>query len=186
MLQTIPADLADQLARFRARRFLAVPLAGAIAWALVGVGGWVLSPYNAAMLLFIATGCIVYLGLALSRLTGEHAASRQEPRNVFDALFFLAVGSALLVYAIAIPFFLADVSSLPLTVGILTGVMWLPTAWLIGHRIALFHGVVRTLGVVLLWYALPHLRFVAIPFFIVFIYAITIVVLERRWRALQA
>lgn len=127
-----------------------------------------------------------YLGLALSRLTGEHAASKGQPRNTFDTLFFLAVGSALLVYAISIPFFLIEPTSLPLTVGILTGLMWMPTSWLIRNWIGVFHAVARTVGIVILWYALPDLRFVAIPFFIVLVYAITITVLERRWNRIAA
>lgn len=185
-MATDTPDLDTQLTRFRARRFLAFPLAGAIAWAAVGVAGLYLSGFNIALFLFCATGSIVYLGLALTRVTGEHQATTGQPRNTFDTLFFLAVGSALLVYAIAIPFFLIEPSSLPLTVGVLTGLMWMPTSWLIGHWIGVFHAVTRTVGAVVLWYALPEQRFVAIPFFIVLVYAVTIVVLEQRWRRLLA
>lgn len=178
--------LDEQLRQFRTRRLLAFPLAGAIAWAVVGVAGFFLSGFAIAMVLFCATGSIVYMGLGLSRLTGEHAAGRSQPGNSFDVLFFLAVGSALLVYAIAIPFFMIEPSSLPLSVGILTGLMWLPTAWLMGHWAGIFHPVARTVGIVVLWYALPGLRYVAIPFYIVLIYAITIVLLEQRWRRVMA
>jgi hypothetical protein len=51
---------------------------------------------------------------------------------------------ALLVYAIAIPFFLIERTSLPLTVGILTGLMWLPFSGMIQHWVGLFHGIART------------------------------------------
>lgn len=184
-MQVTTTDLNEQLQRFRNRRFLAFPLAGAIAWAVVGIAGLSLSGFSIALVLFCATGSIVYLGLGLSRFTGEHVASKKEPKNTFDTLFFLAVGSALLVYAIAIPFFMIEPTSLPLTVGILTGLMWLPTSWMIGHWIGIFHAVARSLGIVFLWYALPELRFVTIPFYIVLIYAVTIFVLERRWRQLS-
>jgi hypothetical protein len=186
MAATLPdTGLSLALDRFRRRRFLAFPLAGTLAWAAVGVAGLFLSGFAIELFLFCATGVIVYLGLGLSRFTGEHAASRGQPRNTFDTLFFLAVGSALLVYAIAIPFYLIEPTSLPLSVGILTGLMWLPTSWLIGHWVGVFHAVVRSLGTVVLWYAWPDLRFVAIPFFIVGVYAVTIVALERRWRDLN-
>ncbi len=185
-MQTAPPDLSEQLQRYRARRFLAFPLAGATAWAAVGIAGVYLSEFAAVLFLFIATGSIVYLGLILARFTGEHAAVKGEPKNRFDALFFLAVGGALLVYAIAIPFFLVDPTSLPLTVGILTGLMWMPTTWLIGHWIGVFHAVARTIGIVALWYALPDLRFVAIPFFIVGVYGVTIAVLEQRWKRIAS
>lgn len=179
-------DLDEQLKVFRSRRFLAFPLAGALAWAAVGLACLYLSGFNAALFLFCATGSIVYVGLALSRLTGEYTASKGQPKNTFDSLFFLAVGSSLLVYAISIPFFMVDLTSLPLTVGILTGLMWMPTSWLIGHWIGVFHAVARTLGILALWYAFPELRFVCIPFYIVLVYAVTIVVLERRWNRIVA
>ncbi|MGD9387335.1 MAG: hypothetical protein PVI87_03825 [Gammaproteobacteria bacterium] len=186
MMQFDTTNLEQQLYEFRARRFLAFPLAGTIAWAIVGVAGIFLSTWWAAMTLFIATGSIVYLGLALMRVTGEHVPRAEQRKNTFDTLFFLAVASALLVYAIAIPFFILEPTSLPLSVGILTGLMWLPTAWLIGHWAGIFHAITRTAGIVVLWYLLPNWRFVAIPFFIVAVYAVTMIVLEQRWRRISA
>jgi len=73
------------------------------------------SPLN---LLRFGTGFIAYLGLMLSRFTGENFLDKSKPKNVFDSLFFHCVAMVLLVYAIAIPFFLGDYTSLPLTVGI--------------------------------------------------------------------
>ena len=92
------------------------------------------------------------------------------------------VAMALLVYAIAIPFFLRDYTSLPLSVGVLSGLMWVPMSWLIGHWVGLFHAIARTVLVTAAWYLFPDARFVVIPFVIVAIYAVTIVVLEQRWR----
>src|SRR5439155_14648397 len=62
----------------------------------------------------------------LSRFTGENFLDKNKPKNVFDSLFFHCIAMALLVYAIAIPFFRVDYTSLPLTVGILAGLMWVP------------------------------------------------------------
>jgi hypothetical protein len=92
---------------------------------------------------------------------------------------------ALLVFAIAIPFFRVDYTSLPLTVGILTGLMWLPTSWLMEHWVGRFHALTRTVSVVGAWYLWPESRFVVIPIVIVVIYAATIVILEARWRRLR-
>jgi hypothetical protein len=116
----------------------------------------------------------------ISKFTGENFLNRNRPRNTFDKLFFLTVGQALLVYSIAIPFFLLDYSSLPLTVGILTGSMWLPISWIIDHWVGIFHAIARTALVVVLWYVLPQYRFVAIPFAIVAIYMVTIALLMNR------
>ena len=167
------------------RRFLAMPLAGAIAWSIAGVAGAFLPPVYAVWTLFIATGCIAYLGMFLSRFTGENFLDKSRPKNSFDSLFMLTVLMALLVYAIAIPFFLLDYTSLPLSVGILTGLMWIPVSWLIRHWIGLAHAVSRTVLVLAAWYVFPGQRFVVIPVLIVMIYVFTILVLESRWRKLQ-
>jgi hypothetical protein len=182
----IERSLDEQRREFTKRRLVAMPMAGAIAWTAVGIAGFMLPPYPAAIALFIATGSIVYLGMFLSRFTGEHFLDKTRPKNAFDSLFFHAVAMSVLVYAIAIPFFLADYTSLPLTVGILTGLMWLPLSWIIRHWIGIFHAVARTAAIVAAWYVFPARRFVVIPIVIVVTYAITIVVLERRWRSVQA
>ena len=183
---TVPVadDLSAQREAFARRRFLAMPLAGALAWTAAGIAGAVLPLAGAVWALFITTGAIAYLGIGLSRFTGEHFMDRSRPRNPFDALFFSTVAMALLVYAIAIPFFMVEPTSLPLSVGILSGLMWLPTAWLIRHWIGAFHAIARTVLVLAAWLAWPEARFVAVPAVIVAIYAVTIVVLERRWKQL--
>jgi hypothetical protein len=181
-MQIVNRTLEEQRAEFARRRFLAMPLAGTIAWAAVGIAGLLLSPQWTVWALFIATGSIVYLGLFISRFTGENFTDKSKPKNVFDGLFMHTVAQALLVFAIAIPFFMVDYSSLPLTVGILTGLMWVPLSWTIGHWIGWFHTVSRTALIVAAWYAFPDQRFVLIPAIIVAVYVVTMVVLERRWR----
>jgi hypothetical protein len=96
------------------------------------------------------------------------------------------VASSFLIYAIAIPFFLLDHTSLPLSIGILTGTMWLPFSWIINHWIGTFHALARTILIVAVWYGLPEARFVAIPVVIIAIYAISIIVLEKRWHTLNS
>lgn len=176
-------SLEEQRAEFAGRRYLAMPLAGLLAWTAIGIAGLTLPPFPAVLTLFVATGGIVYLALFLSRFTGEDLWGRRRPKNVFDGLFLHVLGSALTVYAIAIPFFLVDYTSLPLTVGILTCLMWVPFGWIVQHWIGIAHLAVRTAGIVAIWYLWPEGRFVGIPFFIVAVYAVTIVVLEKRWRA---
>jgi hypothetical protein len=178
-------SLDQQRHEFSQRRFLAMPLAGAIAWAAIGVAGACMTPIHAVWALFIATGSIVYLGMLLSRFTGENFLDKSRPKNTFDSLFLLTILMALLVYAIAIPFFLQDYSSLPLSVGILTGLMWIPLSWIIQHWVGIFHGVCRTVLVLAAWYLFPAQRLVAIPVVIVVMYLVTMLVFESRWRALQ-
>jgi hypothetical protein len=116
-------SLDEQRAEYARRRGLAMPLAGLIAWVLIGIAGAFLPPILAVWSLFIGTGFIAYLGMMLSRFTGENFLDRSKPKNAFDGLFFHCVAMALIVYAIAIPFFRVDYTSLPLTVGILAGLL---------------------------------------------------------------
>ena len=183
-LEPAPAlrSLDEQRREFAQRRFLAMPLAGMVAWCLVGVAGAFLPPGLEVWVLFGATGSILYLGMFFSRFTGENLLDKERPKNAFDGLFLRTVGAAVLVFAIAIPFFRADYTSLPLSVGILSGLMWLPLSWIIGHWVGTFHTVARTALVTASWYLFPGFRFVVVPAVIVGIYVVTIVVLESRWR----
>jgi hypothetical protein len=178
-------SLDEQRAEYARRRGLAMPLAGAIVWTLISIAGAFMPPVLVVWSLFIGTGFIAYFGILLSRFTGENFLDKNKPKNAFDNLFFHCVAMALLVYAIAIPFFRVDYTSLPLTVGILSGLMWVPFSWIIQHWVGIFHAVARTILVTAAWYLAPHHRFVLIPAVIVSVYVITIGILEQRWRAVR-
>jgi hypothetical protein len=172
--------LEAQRIEFANQKFLATPLAGLIVWAIIGLAGIFFPDFVAVWTIFIGTGSIVYLGLFLSKFTGENFLDKSKPKNEFDSLFLFTAAQAILVYSIAIPFFLVDYSSLPMTVGILTGLMWLPFSWIIKHWVGIFHALIRTVIVLTLWYLLPEHRFIAIPFSIVLIYILTIIILAKR------
>jgi hypothetical protein len=178
--------LDEQRREFARRRGVAMPLAGMVAWGIVGLAGAFLPPAPAVWVLFGATGSILLLGIFFSRFTGENFLDKQRPKNVFDSLFLHTVAMAVLVYAIAIPFFQMDYTSLPLSVGILSGLMWLPLSWIIGHWVGTFHTLTRTALIVAVWYVFPRARFIAVPAVIVAVYAVTILVLEMRWRRIQS
>lgn len=178
-------SLEEQRAEFARRRGLAMPLAGLIVWTLIGIAGAFLPPILAVWALFIGAGFIAYLGMMLSRFTGENFLDKNKPKNLFDSLFLHCVAMALLVYAIAIPFYRRDYTSLPLTVGILAGLMWIPFSWIIQHWVGIFHTVARTILVTAAWYLAPRNRFVVIPAVIVGVYVVTIVIMEQRWRAVS-
>lgn len=169
-----------QKEEFKQRKLLASPIAGLIAWTIVGIAGLIFPEHIMVWVLFIATGCIVYLAMGISKFTGEDYLDKTKPKNTFDWLFFFTVAQAILVYAIAIPFFLENHTSLPLTVGILTGLMWVPLTWIIDHWVGLFHTISRTVSIVVLWYCFPSHRFVFIPAAIVIIYLISIYFLVKR------
>jgi hypothetical protein len=175
--------LEQQRAAFCQRRFLAMPLSGVIAWTSIGIGSLFLTTFQSVMLVFIATGSVIYLAMLLSKLTGENFF--RGFGNPFDRLFFVGLFMALLVYAIAIPFFMKDYRSITLTVGILTGLMWMTFSWIIQHWIGYFHTLVRTVLIVAAWYLWPDMHIQVIPAIIVGVYIVTIVVLEKRWKAIK-
>jgi hypothetical protein len=179
-MSIISRTLEEQKKEFKERKLLATPIAGLIAWLAVAISGMFFSDRTTVWVLFIATGSIVYLGLGISKFTGEDFLDKSKPKNTFDKLLFYTVAQAILVYAIAIPFFIENYTSLPLTVGILTGLMWLPLSWIIDHWVGLFHTIVRTISVLALWYLFPENRFVFIPLAIVVIYMVTIIILNKR------
>lgn len=179
-------SLDHQRAAFAQSPFLAMPIAGALAWTAIGVAGALLPVGLAAWAVFIGTGMIFSLGLVVARFTGEDLLGKSRPGNTFDALFMRSVVMAWLVFAIAVPFFREDPTSLPLSIGILAGLMWLPFGWIIQHWVGTFHAVTRTVLCLAAWYAFPDDRFVAIPAVIVAVYVVTIVALRQRHAALRA
>jgi hypothetical protein len=174
-------SLEEQRIEFSQSRFLAMPIAGTIAWTIIGIASAFVQVELAAWILFICTGMIFLLGLLIARLLGEDLIGKTQ--NEFDRLFFITVQMSWLVFSIAIPFFLIEPTSLPLSVGILAGLMWLPFSWIIQHWIGAFHAFARTALVTIAWFVFPDLRFVVIPLVIVVIYLITIYVLATRTRA---
>jgi hypothetical protein len=180
MQHTATLSLDEHRAYFARSPFLAMPIAGTIAWTGIGVAGLFLPTNLAAWALFIGTGMIFSLGLMVARFTGEDLLGKRRPGNPFDALFMRTVVMAWLVFAIAIPFFRLEPTSLPLTVGILAGLMWLPFGWMIQHWVGTFHAVTRTALCLAVWYLFPEQRFVAIPLAIVAVYLVTIAALVRR------
>ena len=108
-------------------KLVASPTAGLIVWLIV----WLIVFYCSLLfsekitiwVLLIGTGSIVHLGMGISKLTGDAFLERKKQTNTFKKLFFYRTAQALLVYAIPIPFFLKDYTSLYLFVGILTGLM---------------------------------------------------------------
>ena len=154
---------------FKKKKLITMPLAGTIVWAILGVMALFFPEKQMVLPFYIGTGSIFYLALFLSKFTGEKLIAKKRQMNPFDALFLYTVVMSLLCFAMAIPFSLQDYSSIPLALGILTGIMWLPISWIIEHKIGVFHAVTRTLAVTWAWFVFPEHRFVVIPFIIVVI-----------------
>ncbi|WP_031567261.1 DUF7010 family protein [Rheinheimera texasensis] len=178
--------LDQQLIEFRSKRYLAMPLSGAIIWALIGGLSFVLTPYQQVMATFIGTGSIIYLAMAISRLTGENISfQKNTERNWFDTVFLAAVGMSFLVFAISIPLFMENYQALPFALAVQTGLMWLVFGVLAKAPVAYLHTMVRTVACVAAYLALPEHSFWLQPLIVVLCYGFTIPVLELRYRAQQ-
>lgn len=183
---TAPAgvhSLDEQLAAFRQSRFMAMPVAGAVCWLVAAGAGFFLPDRWHVLSMFIAVGMIFYVGLLIAKLTGEDLLGRDKKSPFFDRVFFSCVAMSLLVFAIAIPFVLEAPTSLPLSLGVLTGLMWVPMSPLLGHWIGAAHAIVRTTLVLTVWLLLPEDRFTAVPLVVVATYLATLPVLWKRWIA---
>ena len=178
--------LDKQLIEFRSKRYLAMPLSGAIIWALIGVLSFVLTPYQQVMATFIGTGSIIYLAMAISRLTGENISfQKNTERNWFDTIFLAAVGMSFLVFAISIPLFMENYQALPFALAVQTGLMWLVFGVVAKAPVAYVHTMVRTVACVAAYLTMPQHSFWLQPLIVVICYGFTIPVLEMRYRALQ-
>ena len=179
-------SLDTQLQEFQQRRFMAMPLSGMLVWALLIFTGWLLPPNAAVMAIYIGTGSIVYIAMGMAKLTGENFKfEKGANRNFFDTLFLATVAMSFMVYAIAIPFFLTDYRSLPFTVAILTGLMWLPISVMMQNWIGVVHAVGRTLLCTAAWFLFPDLSFVLQPVIVVCMYGVSLMALQRRWQQMQ-
>lgn len=157
--QNASIPLEQQREDFKKNRFIAMPLAGTVVWALLGISAPFVSELTITWLLYIGTGAIFYLGAGLSYLTGERFFAKKAAKNSFDRLFF---------------------------VGILAGLMWMPLSWAIEHWIGYFHTLTRTFGIVAAWYLFPDARVEAISAVIVAVYIVSLITLERRFQSIKS
>ena len=185
-VQHPPLSLEQQREDFKKNRFIAMPLAGTLVWALLGMSAPFVSELTITWMLYIGTGAIFYLGAGLSYLTGERFFAKKAAKNSFDRLFFVGIIKSLLVFAIALPVAAIDHTTVPLSIGILAGLMWMPLSWAIEHWIGYFHTLTRTFGIVAAWYLFPEARVEAISAVIVAVYIVSLITLEHRFQTITS
>ena len=185
-VQNASIPLEQQREDFKKNRFIAMPLAGTVVWALLGISAPFVSELTITWLLYIGTGAIFYLGEGLSYLTGERFFAKKAAKNSFDRLFFVGMIMSLMVFAIALPVAAIDHTTVPLSIGILAGLMWMPLSWAIEHWIGYFHTLTRTFGIVAAWYLFPDARVEAISAVIVAVYIVSLITLERRFQSIKS
>ncbi|WP_051484503.1 DUF7010 family protein [Shewanella waksmanii] len=171
---------------YKQKKLITMPIAGAIVWLLLGITALVVPAKNMVLPVYIGTGCIFYLALFISRFTGEKLLVKKDQRNPFDTLFLYTLGMSWCAFAVAIPFGLENYTAVPMAIGIVSGLMWLPISWSLEHNVGIIHTLLRTVLIVIAWYLFPEQRFIVIPFVIVFVYAISLYQLLSRYQQVKA
>lgn len=158
-------------------RSMSMPIAGAVIWALVGVGGRLLSSEQALLMMLVATGLIFPLALLIARLRHEALTSATNP---LSKLMLAGIIMVNLLWGVHIPLVLGAPSFAALSLGIALGLHWVIYSWVIQHPLGVTHSVIRTVLVVAAWFALPDDRLSVVPLVIVCTYLMSLVQMQMR------
>lgn len=154
-----------------------MPLAGMAVWAVVAGLGLLLPPKTAVLALVFATGAIFPVALAIARLRGEQLIDNTNPLAKLMGVCVMMVN---LLWALHIPLLLHAPQFVPLSLGIGLGLHWMVYSWIIAHPLGYQHAVLRTAGLVAVWFAFPAQLVTASAVVVVAAYALTLLQMRSR------
>jgi hypothetical protein len=160
-----------------AGRSLALPIAGAIVWFIVGIAALFLPADIATYALLFGSGAIFPIGLVAARLLGENPMANNNPLSRLMGLCVLMVN---LLWALHLTLLFSGGSFFPLSLGIGLGLHWVVFSWIIGHPVGTIHAVLRTVLATALWWLLPTNPITAVALGVVVAYGYSIYTLSRR------
>ncbi len=161
----------------QAGRSLALPLAGAIVWAVVGVAALFLTPRNSTFVLIIGTGAIFPIGLLIAVILRERLLNNTNPLAKLMGMCVLMVN---LLWAVHITLFYIAPTLIPLTLGIGLGLHWIVFSWIIQHPMGTIHAITRTVLVTAAWWLFPENQMSAVAGAVVITYLYSIIALRSR------
>ena len=161
----------------QAGRSVALPIAGAVVWAVVGLAALVLPEWPATLALLFGTGLMFPLAMLLARPLGEKLIDNSSPLARLMAQAVLMVN---LLWALHFTVIVLDPQYVPLTLGIGLGLHWIVFSWILGHPVGMIHAILRTLLVTLAWWLFPETRLATVSLAVVIAYAMSIAVLATR------
>lgn len=138
-------SLAELQAEFRAGSTTAMPIAGMLTWAGLGIAAAFLPERTVANLSLYIMVVILPLAFLIERLRGRNLfAGGDHPLN---KLFLLGI----IMVALTIPIGVIGAKGgqpllVLLTMAILAGVVWIPYAWAADDRSGIVHAVARGIG----------------------------------------
>lgn len=132
---------------FRAGSTNAMPLAGAITWAALGIAALLLEPRTVGTLALYIMAAIMPLAFLIDRARGRNlfAGGTDNPLTKLFLLSILLIG--LVVPLVVIGATAARSPDLVvLGMAILAGVIWIPYGWAADDPVGIRHAVVRAVG----------------------------------------
>lgn len=175
------ASLQELRAHFRATSTSSMPIAGMIAWGLLGIAALGLTPRTSGTLALYIMALIMPLAIAIDRLRGRNFFA-SGTANPLQKLFLTSiVGIAVTVPLVVIG---AQGSANPtlvvLGMAILAGVIWIQYGWAAGDPVGLRHAVVRAIGCYLAYAFAPEpYRATAICAVVVLAYVYSLTFMRR-------
>lgn len=175
--------MADPLVQLRADydaqggRSLALPLAGAIVWAVVGIAALFLTPTISTFVLIIGTGAIFPIGLLVAVVLGERLLNNTNPLAKLMGMCVLMVN---LLWAVHITLLYIAPTLISLTLGISLGLHWIVFSWIIQHPLGIIHTIARTILITAAWWLFPEHRISAVAGAVVITYLYAIIALRSR------
>ena len=164
----------------RTNGVICAPLAGGIYWTALALASQLVSTDLWCLIAFAGSGTIFPLALALQKPTGSNMWIKDTPLT--DPGTY-AYANMALGWAIVIPAFHVSLELVPLALGVGMSLHLVGTAWSMNLKSYLYHPLIRAAVVVALWYALPDLRYLAIPIAVAFIYFATIPAVLKEVKA---
>ncbi|QSX74557.1 hypothetical protein HIV01_015460 [Lysobacter arenosi] len=162
---------------------MSMPIAGMIAWAVIGIAGLLFPLKMAVTILILGVSVIFPLALPIARMRNEQLTSRANPLARLMGASVLMVN---LLWALHIPLYLKAPSFVPLSVGIGLGLHWIVYSWIIDHPLGYRHAIGRTVGLVAAWFAFPSNPVTACAAVVVAAYVVTLVEMARRTPSLSS
>ena len=152
-------------------RSVSMPMAGTIIWSLVALLSTLLDEKTATYALLFATGGIFPIALLIAKIRNENLLGSQNPLAKLMGLCVLMVN---LLWALHIPLLLEAPQFVPLSIGIGLGLHWIVYSWIISHPVGIIYAVLRTILIVIAWYAFPNHALLAISCSIILVYILSI------------
>lgn len=172
--------LADLRGEFLATSTVSMPLAGMIAWALLGIASTMLADAIVMWLAVYIMALILPLAFLLDRLRGR--ALFQGRDNPVLKMFLVSIVGIGLMFPLVISagMVTTDPDIVVLGVAILAGVIWIQYGWAADDPVGLRHAIARAVGCYLAyWFAPEGTKAAAICAVVVASYAYSLIAMRK-------